>query len=141
MVKRILLGVVGALSVSYVAEAADGVLKISDVKSNKGSVTATLWTSEADYLDLDASKMRQSAKIIAGKAVLRLEDLPPGTYSVALYHDENGNNKMDTNFIGIPKEGWAFSNNAKGSFGPPSFEKTSFEVAADDVEMQLRMNY
>lgn len=139
--KQIIFGFLGALSFSYAAEAADVVLNISEAKSNKGSIIGTLWNSEEAYLDLDARQMRASAKIISGKAVMRMEGLAAGTYSIALYHDENGNDKMDTNFIGIPKEGWAFSNNAKGSFGPPSFEKTSFTVAADDVVMDIVMNY
>ena len=54
--------------------------------------------------------------------------VPSGTYAIGLYIDANENEKMDTNFFGIPKEQFGFSNDAKGSFGPPSFESASFEV-------------
>lgn len=54
--------------------------------------------------------------------------VPSGTYAIGLYIDANENEKMDTNFLGIPKEQFGFSNDAKGSFGPPSFESASFEL-------------
>ena len=50
------------------------------------------------------------------------------TYAVGLYLDVNGNNRMDKNFLGMPKEQYGFSNNAKGRFGPPSFEDASFNL-------------
>ena len=43
-------------------------------------------------------------------------------------HDENGNGELDANFVGIPREPWAFSNNARGNFGPPTWEDTKFEL-------------
>ena len=47
--------------------------------------------------------------------------LPAGKFAVAVFHDENGNDTLDTNLLGIPKEGYAFSENARGFAGPPSF--------------------
>jgi len=52
--------------------------------------------------------------------------IPAGTYVIGYYIDVNENEKLDTNFIGIPKEEYGFSNNARGTFGPPSFESASF---------------
>jgi uncharacterized protein (DUF2141 family) len=57
--------------------------------------------------------------------------LPEGKYAVGLYIDTNENKKMDTNFFGIPKEQFGFSNNAKGLFGPPDFESAAFIVDSD----------
>lgn len=65
-----------------------------------------------------------------GKSRLALE-LPPGTYAIKLFLDLNGNGKIDTNFLGIPKEPYGFSNNAKGSLGPPAFEAAAFELNED----------
>ena len=58
-------------------------------------------------------------------------DIPDGTYAIGIFVDVNYNNKMDRNFLGIPKEQYGFSNNAKGNFGPPSFEAASFKVAGE----------
>ena len=57
-------------------------------------------------------------------------ELPDGIYAIGLYVDSNKNEKLDTNFLGIPTEQFGFSNNAKGRFGPPSFESASFELDA-----------
>ena len=54
-------------------------------------------------------------------------DIPPGTYAVKLYIDENENGKLDTNFFGIPKEQYGFSNNTK-AFGIPKFEAAAFAI-------------
>ena len=55
-------------------------------------------------------------------------ELGNGEYAVKLYHDENGNGNHDQNFIGIPKEDYAFSNNARGTMGPPDYEKAKFAL-------------
>ena len=64
-------------------------------------------------------------------------DLPNGTYAIGIFVDTNYNNKMDRNFFGVPKEQYGFSNDAKGSFGPPSFKDASFTVSG---EMKLEIN-
>ena len=57
--------------------------------------------------------------------------LPAGTYAIGIFVDANYNNEMDRNFFGVPKEQYGFSNNAKGSFGPPSFKDASFTITGD----------
>ena len=64
-------------------------------------------------------------------------ELPKGTYAIGIFVDANYNNKMDRNFFGVPKEQYGFSNDAKGSFGPPSFKDASFNV---DGELKLEIN-
>ena len=64
-------------------------------------------------------------------------ELPDGKYAIGIFVDANYNNKMDRNFFGIPKEQYGFSNDAKGSFGPPSFKDASFNVSGD---MKLKIN-
>ena len=59
---------------------------------------------------------------------------------MAAYHDENGNGKLDTNFLGIPSEGVAASNDAKGTMGPPSYEKAKFAVATT-VSGSIHLSY
>lgn len=65
-----------------------------------------------------------------GRVSFQIDGLATGTYSVSVFYDEDEDGELKTNFLGIPKELVGFSNNAKGSFGPPSFEKTSFELKA-----------
>ncbi len=63
------------------------------------------------------------------KATIRYTDLSAGSYAVEAFHDQNNNGKLDTNPFGIPKEPYGFSNNVRGSFGPPDFELTLFQVS------------
>jgi uncharacterized protein (DUF2141 family) len=48
-------------------------------------------------------------------------------------HDSNSNQKLDTNWIGIPKEGYGFSNNAKATLGPPSFDQVKFNLKGEVI--------
>ena len=71
---------------------------------------------------------------------LRFEGLPRGGYAVAVIHDENGNNRLDT-LAGIPREGYGFSNDAAVRFGPPKFAAARFDVTGDANRQQIRMRY
>lgn len=70
----------------------------------------------------------KAVQIKNSKAVWKLSTLPPGKYAAAVFHDKNGNGKMDKSILGIPKEKYAFSRNARARFGPPSWEKASFTI-------------
>ncbi|MCA1247109.1 DUF2141 domain-containing protein [Massilia sp. MS-15] len=64
----------------------------------------------------------------AGQTTVTLKDIPPGTWAVLAYQDENENKQLDRNFIGIPTENYGFSRDAVGRFGPPEFEEAAIEV-------------
>ena len=70
-------------------------------------------------------------KVEAETVTIVFENIPSGEYAVSLYHDENGNGKLDTGLFGIPTEKYGFSNNAKGQYGPPSYEDCKFKVDGD----------
>ncbi|HNT28041.1 MAG TPA: DUF2141 domain-containing protein [bacterium] len=71
----------------------------------------------------------------------KFEGLAPGDYAVAVMHDENGNGQIDTNWIGIPKEGLGVSNNAKGVMGPPKFKDAKVTVPAGKKELSIPVKY
>lgn len=75
-----------------------------------------------------------------GKVVIYLANLTDGQYAFALIHDENMNNKLDVNFIGIPKEGAGASNNAKGFMSPPSYKDATFNFKKSS-DMTVNMLY
>ncbi|GHT50489.1 hypothetical protein FACS189440_18000 [Bacteroidia bacterium] len=75
----------------------------------------------------------QYVKVDKETMTIVLEDILPGEYAVSLFQDENDNQKLDTGFLGIPTEKYGFSNNAKGQFGPPSYEDCKFIVDGDTV--------
>lgn len=67
-------------------------------------------------------------------------DLPPGKYAVAAYVDNNKNGKQDKNFMGVPKEDYGFSNDARGMFGPPSFGAAEFELGETTVAKSIHLH-
>lgn len=115
-------------------QASQIIVRISNLKSNNGQVMVSLF-SEANREffpgKVDHATDAKKAPIKDKKAEVILEGkdgkLPPGVYAVGFYHDENGNEKMDTNFIGIPTESGGASNNPKPRMGPPLFEASQFE--------------
>jgi len=82
------------------------------------------------------------AKPRGGKAVCVFEGIPSGTFAVAVHHDEDGDGKMPTNMVGIPKEGWGVSRNASsGMFGGPTFDDAKFSVSDEPVSLEINVRY
>ena len=77
----------------------------------------------------------------AMKSAVVLTNLDPGPYAIILFHDENGNGKLDKNALGVPTEPYGFSNNVRGFLGPPSFEEAVMEVNADDKAVRIVLIY
>lgn len=99
------------------------------VKNSSGMVRVGLSNSEKEFTMImwqTRSSMSVSTQAKAGEVQAVFENIGYGTYAISVVHDTNENGKMDSNAVGIPKEGFGFSNNARGIFGPPSFEETKF---------------
>ena len=99
-------------------------------RSEAGRVFCALWP-EADGFPIDraaASHEDMSGDLEDRRPTLRFESVAVGTYALACFHDENGNGRLDTNFVGIPSEGTGASNGARGFMGPPSFRDARFEL-------------
>lgn len=73
-----------------------------------------------------------------GTVVFATDALPPGDYAIRVMHDVNGNGELDSNLVGMPKEPWGMSNNARGNFGPPKFEDAKFSLQGS-AELSIRV--
>jgi uncharacterized protein (DUF2141 family) len=100
-------------------------VKIVDLKNDDGIVRVELL--DANH----ASLLKKTSTIQKGQATVVFENLQPGNYAVQYYHDENLNDKLDTNLIKIPTEGYGFSNDAYSMFGPKSFDQWLVKVSKD----------
>jgi len=124
------------------AASATLVVEVEGLKDDQGKLHASLYASEEGFPTKPEKALRHvDAPIVAGKARVVFEGLRPGGYAVAAYHDENGDGKLDTGFLGIPAEGLAASNDAKGFMGPPSFEKAKVEVAQGETRIVVHVSY
>jgi uncharacterized protein (DUF2141 family) len=77
----------------------------------------------------------------AGPITVAFDNLPPGTYAVGAYHDENGNGHLDTNLLGLPIEGYALSNGVRAILAPPRFTDAAFTVGGGDKPIALHIRY
>jgi len=102
------------------AHAADLTVRIDNVRGSQGQLMVAVYDSAATFLRRPLRELGTAAN--AGTTTLVVKDLAPGEYAVAIYHDANGNGKMDRNMMGIPLEPFAFGNDAQGTMGPPSFD-------------------
>ncbi|HZH28871.1 MAG TPA: DUF2141 domain-containing protein [Azospirillaceae bacterium] len=114
--------------------AADLTVRIEGVRSATGNVVVCLWDAPATFPDCGRSQPVQVRSLPAaeGTVAVRFPGLPPGTYAVSVLHDENGNNRMDTNFLGIPREGFGASNlDRLPRAAAPTFDDARFELRGD----------
>jgi uncharacterized protein (DUF2141 family) len=118
-------------------------VKILDIRNSAGSVACALFESPAGFPVefLQSATNVMVIKIRDTQARCDFEDIPPGTYALAVIHDENVNGKLDTNALGVPKEGYGFSNDVRAWFGAPSFADASFPHDGQNVEMTIRLHY
>jgi uncharacterized protein (DUF2141 family) len=87
-----------------------------------------VYSSAADFLVHDDKAIRKVVVANRNVTELSIQDLPAGEYAVAAFADVNGNGKLDSNFLGVPKEPAGMSRDAKGEFGPPKFADAVFKV-------------
>lgn len=114
---------------------------ITSVRSGKGNVLVCMTANPKAYPDCGKDpKSRKLSLPARATMTAKFEDVAPGTYAIALIHDENGNNKMDL-AVFIPKEGFGMSRNPKIGMGPPSFKSAAFAVGAGDVKLPITMKY
>lgn len=116
-------------------------VKVDNIKNDNGDIMVGLYTADNSF-PRDASDGRVIKASKNGVTVVFL-NIKPGTYAVSAMHDENGNKDLDQNKLGIPKEGFGFSNNARGVMGPPSFHKALIEVqpGKKDTMISIDMKY
>ena len=120
------------------AGAADLTVHVDDVKAAGGRIEVTVYSSAGTFLKTAAGAAGTAATLDANTIVLK--DLPAGDYAFAVFHDTNSNGKLDRNLIGIPTEDYAFSNNALGKMGPPSFEQARFSLPAAGATMRVSLH-
>ncbi len=129
--KKTLLVLIGLLVASAMTFTYGQELKIviKNIKNEEGMVRLALYNSDDQFMKKELKGVEVKSK--AGEAVAVFKDIAPGRYAISVMHDANDNKELDSNFMGIPKEGFGFSNDAMGMFGPPDFKKASFEVSGE----------
>ena len=119
------------LLISSYAFSADLIIKVEGLKSTKGNVLFALFDSASGFPG-DYNKAIENIVVKATKNTqAHIKNLDSGEYAIAIFHDKNSDNQLNTNILGIPKEGFGFSNNPTISFGPPKFKKAKVKFSID----------
>jgi uncharacterized protein (DUF2141 family) len=141
---RVLFSALALASVVFAAgeaSAARIVVTISGLKSNEGGVYIGLYATPSKFLN--GAQVDVMKKVAANTAPITIvfDNLAPGTYAVGAFHDENNNNQLDRNFLGLPTEGYALSNGVRAVTSKPTFQQAAFTVGNAGAAVTLQIRY
>lgn len=122
------------------AASSQPVVIASGLRNAKGLVRICLTRDRAHFPDCKSDPAAISRSFPASASTMSLGDVPAGAYAVAVFHDENGNHKLDKS-VGIPREGFGFSRNPKIRFGPPKFDDVVVNLSPGSSRIEIRMHY
>ena len=114
-------------------------VQLAGFENDQGTVKLCVCRSEDEYTGKAKEFCTASTEIKNKKAQWIFEHMPYGSYSIKVFHDENGNSKLDKDFLGVPTERYGFSNNARGQFGPPPFQRAAFTLSAPQMTITLEL--
>ena len=113
-------------------------IRVEGIKTLQGQLVVALFNTPEDFLKKDFwSRTYPIAQ--TGEMNISIRDIPQGNYAISLFQDKNKNGAIDTNFVGIPKEPFGFSNNPKIRFGPPTFEEAQFQHTDAETNLIIRI--
>ena len=115
-------------------------IDIQNIKGTKGTLQIAIYNRSISFPKVGGEYKLMQYKVADGQSKFKIDNLPNGDYAIAIHHDENSDGKMNTNMIGIPKEGYAFSRNFKPKFSAPSFLDCVIKVNSDQ-NMTINLIY
>ena len=115
---------------------------IAGLNSDRGQVVCALFGAADDFPKrIDRAFARVAAQIMSKRATCEFPGVPAGVYAVSVFHDENLNGRLDTNWLGIPREGVGASNNPKPRMGPPKFAAAELQYSGASMDVEIIMHY
>ena len=139
------IGLAGSVT-SAAAQAATVEVTIENVKSTDGSLLIAVYDNADEYQrnggfkGLEKAVKELKIPAVTPAATLSLADLAPGDYAITLFHDRNGNGKIDSNLFGIPTEPYGFSGNPKNLMSPATWEQSRFSVTNNGAQLPIRLS-
>jgi uncharacterized protein (DUF2141 family) len=110
--------------------------------STEGRIRMALFASEDGFPGEPEQALRQIQRWIAADTVHAVfENVPEGRYAISVLHDADDDGEMKQDFMGRPKEGYGFSRDARGRFGPPGFDSAAFDAAGDTTHVLIELEY
>jgi uncharacterized protein (DUF2141 family) len=144
MHRRVLVAALAIVTTIVVAEpafAARIIVTVTGLKNPAGGVYIGLYATPSKFLNGTQVDAMKKVRASTGPITVSFDNLPPGTYAVGAYHDENYNDHLDTNFIGLPTEGYALSNGVRAVMAKPTFQQAAFTIGTADTPIPLHIRY
>jgi uncharacterized protein (DUF2141 family) len=116
-------------------------IHIVGFRNNNGTAGGVVFNSPAGWPEDRTKAVVQGGFPIANGQAIETFQVPPGRYGAVVIHDENSNMKLDRNFLGIPKEGFGFSNNPRVIFSAPSFQAAELPIACPSTQIEIKLIY
>jgi uncharacterized protein (DUF2141 family) len=114
-------------------------IEVHGIRKVGGLMNIGLFSDSKTFPERNMAHAGVLVKVANNVASHTFRDLPPGNYAVAVFHDRNSNGSLDKNLLGIPSEGFGFSNDALGTFGPPSFNEAAITLKENkSIRINLR---
>ena len=123
------------------ARSAELNVTVSGLRSGLGEVHVAVYDAAGRFPKDGEYLTAKAVAAAAGKVTVTFKDLAAGKYALAVYHDENGNREFDQGILGVPLEGYGFSNAASAFFGPPDFAAAAVTIAEPASNITVRMTY
>jgi uncharacterized protein (DUF2141 family) len=116
-------------------------IRLVGLRNTHGFMRLSLYDRPETFPKGDGRLARLKVPIQSNPLTVHVPDLMPGSYAVTVHHDENGDGKLNRSLLGIPREGYGFSNDARAVFGPPSFASAAVQLAQEDTVITITVRY
>ena len=116
-------------------------VRIEGLRHDRGTIYVALYDNKRTFDEKKGQVVGAQVRSRNRGALAVFEDVVPGKYAVAFFHDENGNGKLDTSLLGVPTEGFGFSKDAMGTLGPPTFDAAALSIPAGPVTVVMHAKY
>lgn len=113
-------------------------INVTNIETLKGEIKIGVFNSSKNFLEEGSAIKNYTIEIDENSEKIVIKDLPKGDYAISLCHDENSDNECNLNFLGIPKEGYGFSNNFVPKFSAPKFNDCKFTLEKD-TELSIKV--
>jgi uncharacterized protein (DUF2141 family) len=133
--------VIASIAIAGPASAARIIVTVSGLSGATGGVYVGLYATPSKFLNGNQCDAMKKVRASTGPITVTFDNLPPGTYAVGAYHDANNNDRLDTDLIGLPAEGYALSNGVRAIMSKPTFQQAAFTVGSGDRPVALNIRY
>lgn len=114
---------------------------VTHIRNTDGQICFCLYKTSEGFPHPEKASVIAFVKISSTTSTYTFTNIDAGTYAISVYHDENNDKTLNTNFLGIPKEGVGVSNNAKGHFGPPKYDDAKFNFNQAEQIITISLSY